>query len=132
MPSERPSPAVTAQQAVDRGVLVVNGPVFAIMLGPMALGFALGSLFHDRQLASQLGVAGFVVGWPCAWLTWSVLTPRWRAWAYERVDDLEELKRIVVSERLIWPQGHFFEKTEIVPRALRDRLNELESNRSHS
>lgn len=66
--------------------------------------------------------AGFVI----AWLWWSVMVPRWRLWAYERVDDIAELKRAAVAVGLIWPDGWILERTEIKSKAHAARERELE------
>ena len=67
---------------------------------------------HDPFLA--LAVAGLV----CGWSTWSVLVPRWRLWAYQRVDDVPALLEEAAQRQVIWPKGSFFERTEYRPPAL--------------
>jgi hypothetical protein len=80
----------------------------------------------DRDLAGGLAGLILVVCLPSAWLTWSLLVPRWRLWAYERVDDLDELKARGVEAGLIWREGHIFERTEFRTRDQRERLQALE------
>jgi len=68
-----------------------------------------------------------------AWLWWSVQVPKWRLWAYERVDDIPELKRRAIEAQLIWPDGSIFSRTEIKSVAHAARERELErraANRS--
>jgi len=121
------------QAAVDRAFWMVNGPVLLVMLGPAVALFVAGSsLGAKTPLGAGFEIAAgfaFLVCWPLAWLTWSILIPHWRIWAYERVQDIEELKRLAVEARVIWPEGHIFQRTEICPRALRKRLEDLEANR---
>jgi hypothetical protein len=118
---------VTPEQAVSRGVLTVNGSVMAVMFGIPALVFGLALLLGlDRDLAGGLAGLILVVCLPSAWLTWSLLVPRWRLWAYERVDDLDELKARGVEAGLIWREGHIFERTEFRTRDQRERLQALE------
>jgi hypothetical protein len=73
-----------------------------------------------------LMLSGFLGGW----LSWSILVPRWRLWAYRRVDNLSALKALAVQRSLIWPEGHIFERTEIRPRWLRGELAGLEASRA--
>ena len=64
-----------------------------------------------------------------SWSAWSILTPRWRLWAYERVDDIDELKRIALADRVLWPDGHIIHRSELTPPALRERLAAIEAER---
>ncbi|WP_417232009.1 hypothetical protein [Brevundimonas sp.] len=118
---------MTPAQAVSRGVLTVNGTVMLTMLGLPALtgGGAL-LLGLDQATAGSTAALTFLLSWPLAWLSWSLLVPRWRVWAYERVENLDALKVRGVEAGLIWREGHFFERTEIRTSQQRQRLRELE------
>lgn len=88
-------------------------------------------LFADKEHSVGMkGMQWFSIalfgGFFLGWLAWSVLVPRWRLWAYERVQDISELKTYAVDAKIIWPEGHFFERTEIAPSKLQIRLRELE------
>ena len=124
---------LSPERAVGCAFWMVNLPVLAVMFGPGLALLGIGSLLDQTsQLAAAIKLssfATFVVCWPFAWLTWSILTPRWRVWAYERVQDIEGLKRLAVKAGVICPEGHFFQRTEIRPPELRRRLEELEANR---
>lgn len=61
------------------------------------------------------------------WIWWSILVPLWRVWAYDRVSDIGELKRLGVARGLIWPEGHPFERTEIRIGGVGRRLKQLEA-----
>ncbi|WP_296597583.1 hypothetical protein [Phenylobacterium sp.] len=100
----------------------------ALMFGLPAAIFGLATLFGARAeiLVWSVGIA-VIVGWLGAWTAWSFLTPIWRLWAYRRVDDLEELKALAVAEKVIWPEGHPFQKTEIMSAATRSELARLEA-----
>jgi hypothetical protein len=88
------------------------------------VGPSLGQEWGVEKLSP--GTAVVAVALVLSWLAWSVLVPRWRLWAYERVSDLGELKRLAVLSYLIWPEGSVFARTEIASKALRTRLRELE------
>lgn len=117
---------MTPVQAVSRGYWTVNGAVMLVMLGvPVLAWIIVTSLGHVEWAAIAAGLA-FLVSWPASWLTWSVLVTRWRIWAYERVEDLDELKAVGVTARLIWPEGDLRERSEIRTPAQRQRIRELE------
>jgi hypothetical protein len=78
-----------------------------------------------RFLPSFLG--GFILGW----LIWSIQVPHWRLWAYQRVADIDELKWSAVAAQILWPEGHVFQKTEIMSRTLRAKLKAFEE-RGHN
>lgn len=111
--------------AVNRGMWSVNGPVMALILSAAILPILLATLLGPLS-ATPLGITLLVtcgIGtWCLAWLWWSISVPRWRLWAYTRVEDLDALHQAAVSAGLLWPEGHFFERTEIYPRGLRDRI----------
>ena len=118
--------SVSVSQAIRRGLLVVNGPVFVLLVGPLGL-FA--TLVESRLVSRQfnwVGLLVFFAGFLLAWLWWSYKVPKWRLWAYERVVDIALLKERAVAVGLTWPDGHTFEKTEIKSRAHAARERELE------
>ncbi|NJC40622.1 hypothetical protein GGQ87_000880 [Brevundimonas alba] len=117
---------MTPLQAVSRGYWTVNGGVMFMMLGvPIMTHVIVTSLGHPEWAMMAAGLA-FLVSWPAAWLTWSLLVTRWRIWAYERVEDLDELKAVGVAAKLLWPEGHSMARTEIRTRAQQQRIRSLE------
>ncbi len=118
---------MTPAKAVSRGVIVVNGSVMLVMFGIPTLAYGTALLFGvDSSAAVAVAVLAFAACWPLAWLTWSLLVPRWRLWAYSRVEELDELKAHGVAAGLIWREGHLFERTEIRTPDQQRRLRELE------
>ena len=118
---------MTPAEAVRRGDWTVNGTVGFCMFGlPILCGLAAFVLGFSGLAAMTVAGAAFLPCWLLAWTAWSVLVPRWRVWAYERVDDLDELKRLGFERNLIWPDGHFFERTELRSKAQRHRIAERE------
>lgn len=116
----------TPAAAVARGQWMVNGPVALAMFGPAALVAAGGWLIGYAEEGFAIAVLVFFPSVIAAWIVWSVRVPLWRIWAYARVNDLDELKARAVEAGLIWPEGHWFEKTEIRSRRMRETLNRLE------
>lgn len=91
------------------GVVAVNGPVIALMVGPLAL---LRYVFDSQDpLLSALSLAlGFVL----AWTWWSVGITVWRSWAITRRGmPPGEVQWRGEKASLLWPKNHFFEKTEL-------------------
>ena len=60
------------------------------------------------------------------WLWWSVQVPKWKLWAYARVDNVRTLKIAAIKAGIIWPDNHIFEKTEICSRRTRQQIHQLE------
>jgi hypothetical protein len=128
MPAENGPPRLTAQEAVDQAAWSVSGPVLLLIVGPAfavgVVGLVAGA--HGGEIAPWVLMA-LIVGWLFGWLAHSILTPQWRLWAYERVDDLDELKRLGVAARVLWPDGHIIHRTELPSPAVRERLAALEA-----
>lgn len=109
---------VSVDEAISKGHKVVNFPVMAINAGVVALTVYLGV----QKLIPIWGYfIGLILGFVLSWLWWSFKIAKWRVWAFENVRNVHELKKRAIQERLIWPDGHFFEKTEIWSAADRER-----------
>jgi hypothetical protein len=123
-------PAISVEAAIRRGLLYVNGPVVLLMFAPMLLSLALFNrmtrAFGSDTYAFITFCVIFVVGFVLAWLWWSYAVPRWRLWAYERVEDIAALKVRAVQVGLTWPDGHVFERTEFKSATAAKRQQELE------
>lgn len=113
----------TVDKAINRGHLIVNVPVFIIMFGVMGLLFFLGIARHIPVYFAPLGI---LIGPLTAWVYWSFAITRWRIWAFTNVDDVHELKLQAIVGQLIWPDGSFFEKTEIRTKKEQTLISELE------
>lgn len=114
---------VTVDKVLTRGQLMVNIPVFIIMFGVMGLCFYLAIL---KFIPFYFAPTSIVLGPAVAWIYWSFAITRWRIWAFSNVDDVHELKSLAISGQLIWPDGSFFERTEIRTKKERILINELE------
>ena len=110
--------SISVERALWTGTAAVNLPVFVILTTPLWLRF-LNPKFEVLDFAFPL----FFVA---AWFWWSVTVPKWRLWAYKRVDHVQELKRQAVTFGLTWPSGSFFERTEIKTSAHRQAEKRLE------
>ncbi len=107
---------------------MVNGPVLLFICGPL---FVFGHLIETNVISRSynwIGFVVFIVGFIVAWLWWPLSVPKWRLWAMQRVDDISELKERAVGAGLTWPDGHFFERTEI--KSKEHELRERETDNS--
>ena len=102
--------------AVAVGTLVVNVPVAVILIG-----ISLVAVQAGVSVPVALGLALVP-----AWGWWSLLVPRWRLWAYQRVASTSVLQKWALSVGLVWPKGSFLERTEIKSVAHRQLEKELE------
>ena len=118
---------ISVTRAITVGLFWVNGPIFPIMFLPMGLALVIVGPSTPLGENGIIGIfALFFVGWILAWTWWSINVPRWRLWAYQRVDDIPKLKRWAVAVGLTWPDGHFLERTEIKSKAHAARERDLE------
>lgn len=111
---------ISVKQAVTVGQIVVNVPVILILFSPLFFTLKRFGEFDKH------GLLALFCGFLMAWLFWSICVPRWRLWAYKRVNSITELKVAAINAGLIWPPGNVFERTEIVTSHLNDKLTELE------
>lgn len=117
---------VTVRKAVIVGLLWVNVPALAIWLGLFSACIALiPGLWTDASLTVTFW-ALFAACGGAGWLWWSLMIPKWRLWAYERVPNIPLLKRLAVAVGLMWPTGSFLERTEIKSKEHAARERELE------
>lgn len=114
----------TVEQALKRGKVTVNIPVLVITYGVMGLGFIL---WATGSAPSYFALSFILIGHFLGWIYWSFAITRWRIWAFSVVDDLHELKSRAITNKLIWPDGHIFEKTEIRTRKDKALLKSLET-----
>ena len=126
---------ISIKQALRRGFWTVNLPVlliifsqFGITLVVMQAAERFGSLL-PRPAVDYLMPALLIVAFSSpltGWIWWSVAVPKWKLWAYSRVDDVQALKMAAIGDRLIWPDGHIFGKTELCSKATRLEILRLE------
>ena len=79
---------------------------------------------------------GFVMAFILGWVVWSFTIASWRLWAFEKVDPKfhKQLKKEAIKAKLIWPDGHIFERTEIRTKKQRAKIQAINKkiNRTHS
>lgn len=97
----------TNDRITRAGQILVNGPVVPLMIGPLLVMQTCFTIEPPLPQFAALG-AGFVLAW--SW--WSVAVYRWRIWATAKGMSPAEVQRHGEAARLLWPRGHFFERTE--------------------
>jgi hypothetical protein len=125
---------LAASEAMQRAFWTVKLPSLAMFFLPLGTYVALA----EWGYLPSIGYAGmtwalsvFALSIVGSWLIWSVQVPRWRLWAYQRVDDIELLKELAVERQYIWPEGSFFQKTELMSKSVRNQLRALEAGARH-
>lgn len=124
MPEAKLSPE---EHAVRSGYWRVSLPVWLVMMGfffsPILVLGIEKAFDEDLWIECVFIVLGIIASW--AW--WSVAAPRWRLWAYQRVEDLELLERLAVADKLVWPSTHPFTRTEFRWGKLGEHLRNFEA-----
>lgn len=96
------------RRAIWVGILWINVPVLPLLLSP---------LFVWRHFAPDSGILVsslfLLLGFLTSWAWWSVNVSLWRRWAKRRDIDPKQLQDSGQSASLLWPAGHFFERTEL-------------------
>jgi hypothetical protein len=105
-------------RAILVGQLVVNLPVYTIILSIFCVGIALDFLLWAMlpQFSGWAFLLGALISITFAtaigWLWWSFSVPRWRRWALQNGAPEDRLQKWGVITGLVWPKGWIFEKTE--------------------
>lgn len=126
---------VSVDEAIRRGRLVVMLPSMTLLLLPLVVGMIVMQVEPRlRNLEDGLGlsVGMFVAAFTLGWVSWSWLAPRWRIWAYARVEDVAELKQAAVDAGLVWAEDSLLTRTEIRPAWLRAELSRLDPGKRAS
>jgi hypothetical protein len=121
---------MTPSEALRHGFWTVKLPSMTLLLGPIGAYLIAAKL----KVVPTFGTAGmlwavpaFLIAFVGGWLVWSIQIPKWRLWAYERVDDIDALEEAAVGVQLIWPKGSIFERTEIASANTWARIRALEA-----
>ena len=116
---------ISVEKAIWKGHKMITFPVMIIIVSVIGFG-----LFLEKKgfIPSWGNGVSLVAGISLGWLYWSFLITKWRIWAFERVKNIDELKRQAVEGNLIWKDKSIFEKTEIRSAKQKEILRELDKN----
>lgn len=117
-----PQPPIPVALAISRGQRVVNRPVKLLIAFGLVLALAGFRLSPWFVLAAPLG-------WIVGWCWWSYAVPHWRTWAIARGADPRALQYFGEKVKLLWPKGHWGERTEFGSRELRQAQQPTEPYR---
>lgn len=112
---------ITVDNAIKKGFLFVNLPVFFCFTVPIIIGISLPENIDSNSIMGYSLIPAFIL----AWLWWSWSLPKWRLWAVSKVDDVEFLLQKAVQAQLMWRPGHFLQKTEISTKKQKQELREI-------
>lgn len=103
---------IEINKVLNKGQLLINFPVMIVMTG---LGYLTFYLKEISVISNSVMIIGFIIAFVGGWLVWSFFIPKWRIWAFESVDEKLHpyLKEEAIKAKMIWKDGHMFEKTEI-------------------
>ncbi len=117
---------VTVQEAVQKARMTINLPATCLMLLAWGQALMVVPSGHAPWLVMYLSAALGVLGWPLSWLYRSVMTPRWKLWAYSGAGNVQEMKAAAIAAKAIAPDNSFFAKSEICSKAVRQEILRLE------
>lgn len=101
---------VTVEQALNKGRMQLVILPMLIIVGGIGIGvFIKRYYFNDTWVIAIATVASFII----SWLAWSYLVVSWKVWAFGNVRNVNELERKAIEQKMIWPDGSWFNKTEI-------------------
>jgi len=89
------------------GVIAVSLPTLPLLIGPI---FILQTWFALEPPLPQF--AALALGFLTAWIWWSFAVSAWRRWAESGGMTAGEVQYHGERASILWPRGHFFEKTE--------------------
>ncbi len=103
---------IKLNKIINKGQFTVNFPALLVILSLIILQYILITLAGLPQFLVLIGVG---VALYLGWYTWAKLITKWRIWAFSEIDEYYHivLREEAIRNRLIWPSGHFLEKTEI-------------------
>lgn len=114
---------ISVNYAIKRGQIMVNLPVFIVLIGFPSLSWYL----SNQNVIPEWGILVAIgCGFVFAWLIWSFMITKWRIWAFKNVRNVHELKKRAVEAKLIWNDNHIFEKTEIRTKNKKIKLKKIQ------
>lgn len=117
------SKTVTVNEALNRGRLRLVFLPLLIIIGFIGIGL----LFEENQFIGKWIIPlALILGFVFGWIAWSYFVNKWKIWAFENVQNVHELRRKAIEEKLIWKSGSWFEKTEFKSPEQKIKLKSLE------
>lgn len=115
---------VSVEEALKKGDRWIKYPSLATFLLCLLLGFIYSIKSSILPLWGFL--SGFIAGTILMFLYNGYATTKWRIWAFRNVNDVHELKKAAITERIIPWDGSWLEKLEIRTDADKRALTEIQ------
>lgn len=93
----------------------------------MIVFFLVLELSNPAFMTSFGGLIRLLIAVLTMWLTRTTMISGWKRWAYTNVDDVAELKKKALEQKILYPEDHFLTKTEFQTSAYKQKLAQLES-----
>ena len=113
---------ISIETAIKNAQRRITFPTMSVMLGTMVASCLLGT---RGLIPIGLMVPALFMGMLLGWLGWAIQVPKWKVWAYARVEDLEALKAEAVRSSIIWKDSSLFTKTEIWTPSAKNKMREI-------
>lgn len=107
---------VDVDKALTRGYILLS-LIPALLFIPS--GIAIWYFFYVHPLLA------FILGMGVSWIWWSVFSPIWKIWAFQKVKYKKDLYDLAVSGKLIWPKESLFNWTEIKTPSQKKKIDAL-------
>ena len=87
-------------KVLNKGQFFINFPAMFVMFGFMWLSYYLNTI---ELISKTIMIIGFVISFILGWLVWSFFIPKWRIWAFEKIDE-----QGVMELEIKLPESDFF------------------------
>ncbi len=101
---------ISVEQALKRGDWIIKYPLRAFLF---VLTLSVSVLLQHKFLPQSYIFTGILIALFIFQIYKSIITTRWRIWAFEHVDNLQELQSAALAEKFIHAENSFLTKLEI-------------------
>lgn len=119
---------ISIDSALKKAQNMIAIPSMIAMFGIIILSYILG---NTGVIPKSIVPIGFLFGIIFSWIVWSYQVPKWKIWAYKRVENINDLKKQAIESKIIWKDSSIFTKTEIWPQSRKDELNKIIADKSN-
>ena len=100
------------QKVVIQGYTNISVLCCFMFIGIIGISLILGGFVYEDK-GTEIMVVGFIVALVLMILCWALSVRRWWKWAMKQPGvNPDELQKAAEVATLVWPKGHFFERTE--------------------
>ena len=114
---------VTTNDAIKKAEKMLSYPMLIIFFGLVGLSFYLVIM---ESMPAWIIPVGFLISFTISVFYWSFMITKWKLWAFENAQNVHELKKRAIQEKLIRADDHILTKIEIWNSAQREKWNSLQ------